>query len=393
MSFDGTFHEEVDQIPWGERYDSPRQQVGAIFGRVARDHGRPGTEGYAVTPSTDYPELPQPSSDMAVLTRDFLKWGYCLVKDALDEQEVAEATERLVDQAAAERAAKVAQMGSRKNNSHDWGGSRQLVSNLPSKGDIWRKVATYETHNGALVEDLIQNILGKGFLISSMHGVLVEEGAGGQSMHQDQSFPLPHPPFPVHANVIYMYTPWSLENGGTYVIPGSATDGSGNSILTEDTDADEFVRNHKYGIVALCGPPGTCFVSDGRLLHAGAPRLAPGVRLGNNIYHCRAQMKQQENPWVSFCAMDQASPKLKRLLFGSESAEIGFGQIHLRAGGVVPVGELSMSRPEEFDQDFDFYYTEQARTYANETEGETATYNGPTRPDIMQQPEQQASKL
>lgn len=307
MSFNGNFHEGLDKIPWGDRYDSPRQQVGAIFGRVARDYGRPGTAGYSVRPSTDFPELPQPSTDMAILTRDFLKWGYCLVKDALDANEVAEAKERLLDQAEAERTAKVAQMGSRKHNNRDWGGSRQLVSNLASKGEIWRKICTYETHNGAIVEALIQNALGKGFLISSMHGVLVEQFAGGQSIHQDQAFPLPHPPFPTQANIIYMYTPWSLENGGTYVIPGSATDGHGNILLTEDTDADEFVRNHKYGIVALCGDPGTCFVSDGRLLHAGAPRTAPGMRLGNNIYHCRAEMKQQEvGVAVFMCHMEGA---------------------------------------------------------------------------------------
>jgi len=297
MSFDGTYHDEVEKIPWGDRYDSARQQVGAIFSQVARNYGRPGTEGYSVRSSADFPELPQPSTDMEVLTRDFLKWGYCLVKDALNADEVAEAKERLLDQAEAERTAKVAQMGARANNDKDWGGSRQLVSNLPSKGEIWRKICTYGTHNGPIVEELMQNILGRGFLISSMHGVLVEQGAGGQSMHQDMAFPLPHPPFPTQANIIYMYTPWSLENGGTYVIPGSATDGYGNNILTEDTDADEFLRNHKYGIVALCGNPGTCFVSDGRLLHAGAPRTAPGMRLGNNIYHCRKEIKQQEVCW------------------------------------------------------------------------------------------------
>lgn len=74
--------------------------------------------------------------------------------------------------------------------------------------------------------------------------------------------------------------------------------------------------------------------------------------------------------------MDKATPKLKRLLFGSESAEIGFGQMHFRPGGVVPVGELSMSRPNELAQDFDFYYTEQARHLAKETDSETAMYKG-----------------
>ncbi len=91
-----------------------------------------------------------------------------------------------------------------------------------------------------------------------------------------------------------------------------------------------------------------------------------------------------QNPWVSFCAMDKATPKLKRLLFGSESAEIGFGQMHFRPGGAVPVGELSMSRPDELDQDFDFYYTEQARHLAKETDGATAMYRGASREQSTQ---------
>ncbi len=90
------------------------------------------------------------------------------------------------------------------------------------------------------------------------------QGAGAQGIHQDQSFPLPHPPFPTHCNIIYMYTDWSLENGGTYVVPGTAIDSeTGNCIVTEAVvsnadDAVEFVRAHKYGIVALTAPAGVC---------------------------------------------------------------------------------------------------------------------------------------
>ena len=121
---------------------------------------------YAVRPSTDFPDLPQPSADMNVLQRDFLQFGYCLVKDAMSEAEVAEATERLLDQAEAERAAKVAQVTPGGANTrtpdalHGGTGGRQLVSNLPSKGAVWRKIATNETHNGDLVGKLMESVLG-----------------------------------------------------------------------------------------------------------------------------------------------------------------------------------------------------------------------------------------
>ena len=158
--------------------------MGAIFGRITGKYGMPGSEHYSVRPSTDFPDLPQPSTDLATLQRDFIKFGYCLVKDALSQEEVEQATERLLDQAEAERTCKVAQMGARKNNGEAWGGSRQLVSNLSSKGDIWRKIATYESNNGHLVGELMHSILGKGLLLSSMHGVIVEQHSGAQGMHQ-----------------------------------------------------------------------------------------------------------------------------------------------------------------------------------------------------------------
>ena len=58
-----------------------------------------------IVPSTDRPELPQPTADEAQLERDFLKWGYCLVADAMSPEQVGVAAERLWDQASAEVAA------------------------------------------------------------------------------------------------------------------------------------------------------------------------------------------------------------------------------------------------------------------------------------------------
>lgn len=48
----------------------------------------------------------------------------------------------------------------------------------------------------------------------------------------------------------------------------------------------------------------------------------------------------------------------------------------MRHSGKVPVGELSMSRPDEFNQDFDFYYTRAAKAMAKATPM-TAEYRGP----------------
>jgi hypothetical protein len=90
-------------------------------------------------------------------------------------------------------------------------------------------------------------------------------------------------------------------------------------------------------------------------------------------------LSTQENPYVSFCALDKASPKLMRMLFGSSRAEVGSAQLHTTPSGRVPVGELSMGRPEDFEgKDFDFYYTRQARQLV-ESGATTAEYRGPPR--------------
>ena len=172
--------EEADTIGFGSAADAPHNQVGALFYKVAARFGKPGAPEYSVRPSTDFPELPRPSADMAVLQRDFIEFGYCLVADALSAAEVARATAQLLDQAEAEGAAKVAQLGGESTDGIEWAGRRQLVSNLTSKGDIWRRIATNETNNGALVEKLVVSAVGKGRQISSMHGVVVEQNAGLQ---------------------------------------------------------------------------------------------------------------------------------------------------------------------------------------------------------------------
>merc|ERR1711972_983629 len=154
-------------------------------------------------------------------------------------------------------------------------------------------------------------------------------------------------------------------------------DETGASVMiTPDTDPAELIRRSPHGIVSLTAPAGTCFVSDGRLIHAGAPRKAPGLRLGNNVYYCRSSQRQQENPFVSFCALEKASPKLKRLL---GLTGLGFGMRHVRPSARVPLGELSMSRPEEFNQDFDFYYSQEGAFFEAETKGATAMYKGPRK--------------
>ena len=85
-----------DEIPYASMTESPQSFAYLPLAGIARKVYN------KVRPSSDFPELPQPSTDLKVLQKDFMKYGYCLVKDALSKEEIEIAKARLLDQAEAE---------------------------------------------------------------------------------------------------------------------------------------------------------------------------------------------------------------------------------------------------------------------------------------------------
>jgi ectoine hydroxylase-related dioxygenase (phytanoyl-CoA dioxygenase family) len=351
-------------IPYGEQPMSGSRLMG-----ITRDRER-------IRPCTDFPELPKPTTDQAQLEADFVRWGYCVVAQAMNQQQIDQQTDRLLDQAAAEKAAGIAHL------SHH--GSAQLVFNLVPKGQVFRDLVALETEAAAgarLIETLLEKILGTGFYLGTAHGSIVGQGGGRQELHQDQGFvPLPHPSYPLYCLIIWTYSEFSLEAGGTYVVPGSHRDAAGNNLVRPDSAFEELADER---IVALCAPPGCAVLTDSRLLHSGGKRTAPGHRLASRILYARAMMRQQENQLacVPQTLIDQASPKLRGLLGFKPYYGLGMvdGNAIDPATPAVPIGELSMSRPEEFDQDFDWRYSGDARALAEREWDEWVDYRGPAK--------------
>ena len=315
-----------------------------------------------IRPTTDFPELPQPTCDEAQLQADFIRWGYCLVADAMSPEQIQTQIDRLLDQAAAERAAKVAHLSHR--------GNAQLVFNLLPKGQVFRDLIAFETcaaSEGPLVERLMEKILGRGYYLGTAHGSIVHQNGGRQELHQDQGFvPLPHPPYPLYGLLIWLYTDFSLEEGGTYVVPGSHREASGRNCIRADVDYEQLAEGR---LMALTAPAGTCALTDSRLLHSGGARTASGTRLASRMLYARGMMRQQENQLacVSDEILDNMSSKLKGLI--GFKPYYGLGMVDGNAidpdKPKVHVGELSMSRPGEFDQDFDWKYTQNAKQLAD----------------------------
>lgn len=233
--------------------------------------------------SSEFSYLPQPSTDESQLETDFVRWGYCLVQDALSPVQTQTLLGRLLDQAEAERNLDKAIMTSRNERA-------QLVNNLVLKGSVFRDIVEFKqsaAQRGPLVDLLLTKIMGEGFGLGCAHGSIVHQGGGLQELHIDQGLlPLPYPPYPFGSLIIWCFSDFNLENGATYIVPGSHRNSDGSTVFSVGANLVDWVDSEP-GLVAICAPAGTCILTDTRVLHCGGRRTAPGTRYGLRCHYNR----------------------------------------------------------------------------------------------------------
>ena len=232
-------------------------------------------------------ELPEATTDMTVLKRDLHRFGYCLVRDALEPELLAAASQRLREQADAERARDI----EFKNPGHL---DNQWVNMLINKGVVFEKLVT-----NPIGTTLIEAVLGEEYVLSCCDAQIKHPGSGFMPLHTDQWW-MPQPIAPdadsprvasfqreqsgaleavpcqplvspaASANVMWMITDFSRANGATVVVPGSHRSG---------LQPDQSVP-HKVATVSAEGPAGTAIVFDGRLWHAAGENTTSQTRYG-----------------------------------------------------------------------------------------------------------------
>ena len=279
--------------------------------------------------SSDFRYLPQPSVDEAQLEADFVRWGYCLVEDAMSQEQVQAQVARLRSQADAERRLGVGIMSSKDRAQH--------VNNLVLKGSVFRDAVEFKesaAQRGPLVDRLLTKVMGEGFGLGCAHGSIVHTGGGLQELHIDQGvMPLPYPPYPFGSLIVWCYTEFNLEAGATYVVPGSHRTVGGATSFHDGADLVRLV-DAGPGLVALCAPLGTCILTDTRILHCGGRRTAPGTRYAMrchyNRYFMRALHEQSTaNLHVPNDVYEVLSPRLKQMM-------------GITINNPQPIGELSV---------------------------------------------------
>lgn len=262
---------------------------------------RPGAY-YDTTSGAKHPywqdkDLPKASKDIAQLRQDMLQWGYCKVEDALSAEQVATIRQRVLEQAEGERMAGIAQRTP----------SGQNINCCVNKGQCFEGLIELRpdvVQGGALMEQLITEALGAGWISTSLIAAVSLEGGVPQALHQDQNNALDSLS-PMSINILTPITDVDETNGGTLVIPGS------HLVLTEA------VRNKTpvgklLPAINIDAKAGTMVITDGRLLHGTGINhtKSPRVVMLNGMV--RPVLRQQENWMLSVRpeVLRRASPKL-----------------------------------------------------------------------------------
>lgn len=205
------------------------------------------------------------SEAIAALARD----GYCIIENALDDQQLAAVREE-VDQLNALTPASASSFG---------GYNTRRAFNLLGRSRVFDPLVTNPTVVAAVeahLEDQIQ--------LSETSTVTLDPGQDAQVLHYDDGcYPMPRPHMPLMVSAMLAVDDFTVANGATRAVPGS-------HLATEvDNTADT---------VPLEMPAGSVGLWDGRLVHGGGANTTNVARRGVAVLYARAWLRQQENQYL-----------------------------------------------------------------------------------------------
>ena len=316
-------------------------------------------------------QLPKPTQDLAALQSDIDAFGYCLVADAIDRDQLQRAKKRLLEQAEAELSGGHAfedggakqQWGAftddegnvrRDAFSAKAGGVNQRVWVLVNKGKVFREMLSQPTVRG-----VVGHVLGADYLLSSFGANIAKPGGIAMNLHTDQWWmpePIHRRPNPVPAgsltrelsnrvddfpsmiappvvvNVMWMLNDFTEANGATRLVPRSHLYGR-----RPDAERDKDVVS-----IPAEGAAGSAMLFDGRIWHGTGANKSDGQRLGVLTTFVAPQFRTQVNFTLA------ASPEVVAEADDDLLSLLGFkiwnayGRIESPVAGYVRQGERSL---------------------------------------------------
>jgi ectoine hydroxylase-related dioxygenase (phytanoyl-CoA dioxygenase family) len=242
------------------------------------------------------------TDEVAVHVERLDRDGYTIVHDAFD-MATADALMHDID-----RLEHALDIGMGRNGFE--GRATTRVYNLLALGELYAQVPVHP-----VVLGLMQSMLGRGCLVSSLSSITIHPGEIAQPIHaDDQVIPIPKPHRAVTANSMWAITDFTEPNGATRVIPGS-----------HRADHSPDYGSH-YDSVCAEMPRGSILVWDGGLWHGGGANTTGERRRGLAMNYCAGYIRQQENQQlgIPLDVVRTFTPELQELCgFGVYNGLIG----------------------------------------------------------------------
>jgi ectoine hydroxylase-related dioxygenase (phytanoyl-CoA dioxygenase family) len=219
--------------------------------------------------------------------------GYTIVEDAID---VAMLDELRADLERIEREARVTPA----QNIFE-GFKTVRIYNLLARGKIYEAIPVHDN-----VLPIVERVLDRGCLVSSLSSSAIDAGEVAQPLHaDDQLIPLPRPHVPIVCNTMWALTDFTEENGATRMLPG-----------THLAAANPELGRAYEGTVPAVMRRGSVLVFNGSIWHGGGANRTSETRVGIAMNYCAGFIRQQENQQLGI-PRDIAkgfSPRLRKLV-------------------------------------------------------------------------------
>jgi ectoine hydroxylase-related dioxygenase (phytanoyl-CoA dioxygenase family) len=229
---------------------------------------------------TDLP-LPSPTTDRALARRQLREYGYCIISDALSDQQLKALQTRLDDQAAAERAAGIEYLEGgraagkdrrdhRGDDEVDEASTETVAPNqrvwlLHNKGDEFLDLL-----DNPIISELIPDYLDEDYPMAAQFSAnIVGGGSDAQFLHQDQHPVQPATPFAIGVNTLFCLDNFTEANGATRLIPGSHIPERG--LIPDNIYSTE-------GTVPAEAPAGSAILVDTRVWHGSGANTCSDPR-------------------------------------------------------------------------------------------------------------------
>ena len=197
--------------------------------------------------------------------------GYSIVVDAIDADLVGALAD---DLARIERDNGVVPA----NNAFE-GPNTVRIYNLLVHGPNFERIPVHPN-----VLPIVERVLDRGCLVSSLSSIAICAGEGAQPIHaDDQLIPIPKPHVATVCNTMWAITDFTDENGATRIIPGSHLYDHSPDFVTEYDSIPAEMRR------------GSVLVYHGSLWHGGGPNRTQDRRIGIAMNYCAGYIRQQEN--------------------------------------------------------------------------------------------------